>query len=121
MQRTTNPESANWEGYGGRGIRVCDRWLSFENVLADMGERPEGKTLDRIDNEGNYEPGNCRWATHQQQMRNTRASKLNPERVREIRRRAAEGESYGRIGRDLKVDSSHVGKVARRLLWTDVD
>jgi hypothetical protein len=72
IQRCTNRRYPKWENYGGRGITVCDRWKSFVNFLADMGERPDGKTLDRIDNDGNYEPDNCRWATLQEQRANQR-------------------------------------------------
>lgn len=68
--RCRNPKATGYERYGGIGVTICDRWLVFETFLADMGERPEGTTLDRIDNDGNYEPGNCRWATYKQQAEN---------------------------------------------------
>jgi hypothetical protein len=70
INRCTNPAiGRGWQYYGGRGIIVCDRWMSFENFLADMGSRPEGLTLDRLNSDSNYEPGNCRWATRSEQTR----------------------------------------------------
>lgn len=75
IQRCTNSCNTNYEYYGGRGIKVCDKWLIFTGFLADMGPRPKGMTLDRIDNNGNYELSNCRWAIKSVQMANRRPYK----------------------------------------------
>lgn len=74
IQRCTNPNASMYHMYGARGVTVCKRWRAdFRNFLADMGECPNGRTLDRYPNfAGNYEPGNCRWATPKQQANNTR-------------------------------------------------
>lgn len=77
LRRCMNANSISYKRYGGRGIRVCTRWRHFENFFADMGLRPQGKngrraafSIDRINNDGNYEPDNCRWATATEQRRN---------------------------------------------------
>ena len=72
IQRCTNPASSAYGSYGARGITVCGRWLKFDNFLADMGERPRGTSIDRIDVNGHYEPSNCRWATAAEQRANQR-------------------------------------------------
>lgn len=72
LQRCNNPNNPRYHQYGGRGIKVCEEWHSFKNFLNDMGIPPEGKSLDRINIDGNYEPSNCRWATQFEQSNNMR-------------------------------------------------
>ena len=76
-KRCDLPKHPGYKNYGGRGIKVCDRWQNYGNFLADMGRRPSPEhSIDRIDNNGNYEPGNCRWATKKEQDRNKRSNHI---------------------------------------------
>lgn len=85
LNRCRNPKSAAYANYGGRGIRVCKRWYDFPNFLADMGRRPAANlSLDRIDNDGNYEPANCRWATRAQQQANKRVGRVSKSGVKGV-------------------------------------
>lgn len=75
-QRCLNPNDPRYKDYGGRGIKICSRWISsFIEFKKDMGARPEGRSIDRINHDGNYEPGNCRWSTPKEQQRNMRTNK----------------------------------------------
>jgi len=76
LTRCRRKTSPDYKNYGGRGITVCDRWMSFENFLSDMGRRPPGKTLERQNNELGYGPDNCVWATRAEQSRNKRSSRI---------------------------------------------
>lgn len=98
-KRCQNPNDIGFYRYGGRGISVCDRWSEFENFLADMGECPPRRSIDRKDGNGNYEPSNCRWATSYEQVRNrecVRKLELNGE----VRTLPEWAEAYG-IKRDF--------------------
>lgn len=118
IQRCTNPKNKSYKNYGSRGIKVCDRWLEkngFINFLADIGKRPEGYTLDRINNDGNYEPGNCRWTTWRQQERNRRNNKLTALQVIEIRR--ITDKTQNEIALKFNVTQSHINRILNNKVW----
>lgn len=96
--RCNNPSNDSYYLYGARGISVCPRWDSFATFLSDMGERPEGHTIDRIDTNGNYNPENCRWASAQEQAMNRRTDHAVSVRTGKI---AASGRQRNSLGRFL--------------------
>jgi hypothetical protein len=126
-RRCTDPSSADWVRYGGRGITVCSRWDRFDDFLADMGQRPDGVTLDRINNDGNYDPDNCRWTTWHEQGRNRRSNggerhpnaELSVDDVFAIRFLAGYGATYRYIASEFGVSHANVGYIVRREAWRD--
>ncbi len=120
--RCNNPNASNYSLYGGRGIVVCPSWHQFENFLADMGERPEGTTLDRIDNNGNYEPSNCRWASAAEQRMNqgSRKPKLNPDGVRQIRVSHAAGATHQSLADEWGVCRQTISDLLTGRTWQHV-
>ncbi len=120
-QRCGNPNATGYKNYGARGIRVCDNWSTFHTFLSDMGRRPTPKhTLDRIDNDGNYEPSNCRWALRSTQNRNTRSNKLSKEKIEKSLYLRNKGWSWKDIALEIGADRTTITNALRGKSWAGV-
>ena len=119
--RCYNPKTIRYELYGGRGIRVCERWrYDFASFLADLGERPRGMTLDRIDNDRDYEPGNVRWSSAERQQRNTTRSAFEPHEIDQVKwLRNDCGYTLTEIGRFFGVGRSHIHQIVSEKIWKE--
>lgn len=118
--RCENSNHRAFHRYGGRGITVCERWATFSNFLVDMGERPSrAYSLDRIDSNGNYETGNCRWIPVGEQNRNRRDNVLNDAKVKRIREMRAAGYGATEIGAVIGANRSAVHEVIVGRNWRD--
>lgn len=103
--------------YGARGIQICPEWSDFRVFLRDMGERPEGKSLERINTDGNYEPPNCIWATPKVQARNRRTTKLSALAASVIRERLLEGTKRSVLADEFGVSRRLIGNIANGDIW----
>jgi hypothetical protein len=120
--RCYQPNNRKFKNYGERGIIVCDRWHKYENFLEDMGRKPDAKyTLGRVDNDGNYEPGNCRWETAKQQARNRRSTKLTMVDAREIRMLYRRGWRQWDIAHEFEVSQALISEIVRNTIWSEIE
>ncbi len=118
--RCNSDKRDNSDRYYSRGVKVCVRWNTFENFLSDMGERPPGQTLDRWPNaSGDYEPGNCRWATPREQARNTRRNVLTLETATEVAFRRLSGDPCKKIAQDFGISESLPREIVKGRCWPD--
>ena len=119
IRRCENEKSRFFYRYGGRGISVCGRWKnSFSNFISDMGRRPSNKhQIDRINNDGNYEPGNCRWATPSENVRNSTNTKLSMKKAKKIRELNSSGMTISDISKIYNVAGSTISDVVNNRRW----
>lgn len=117
MQRCYNPRQVQYPRYGKRGIRVCSRWHAPANFIADMGSRPAGHSLDRINSDGHYSPENVRWATPTTQSRNRRSNKLDIEKAAQIRSLFATGVLQVTLAKRFGVNAVTIHNIVRGNIW----
>lgn len=117
LQRCTNPRDVGWLRYGGRGIKVCDAWMTLDGFVRDMGMRPDGTSLDRIDPDGDYEPDNCRWATDVEQNRNRSFNVITPEKLEAIKRDLLGGLTQREAAVRHGVSQATVSRASRGVTW----
>lgn len=122
LDRCHNPDAPNFKDYGARGISVCGRWRdSFEAFYEDMGPKPAGHSIERVNFQGNYEPGNCRWATILDQNRNKRDVVLTASIVADAKKRHAAGESVARLAREAGVKYHTMYQAIRGKSWKEIE
>ena len=119
-KRCYNHANKRYADYGGRGVTMCDEWRhDFRAFLRDMGECPEGMTIERKNTDGNYEPGNCVWATRKVQARNRRATVLTMEDAQSIRQRRASGEGTNALANAFGTSRANIWMVVTGKTWND--
>lgn len=114
--RCNNPKATQFKWYGGRGVKVCPRWSSFELFLEDMGERPRGLTLDRVDNDADYTPENCQWLSPLEQTRKQKKNKLQHV-FAELRKDRAAGMTFAALGAKYGVSDTTAYRCATGATW----
>jgi predicted DNA-binding protein (UPF0251 family) len=124
LSRCENSKHKYYKSYGGRGIKVCERWHNFSNFVSDMGDRPfsasaRGYSLERKNNDGDYEPSNCKWGTQTEQARNRRTTKLTPEKIMAARSFVAEGISHAEIAKTIGVSQTTLSDALASRTWKD--
>jgi hypothetical protein len=117
-RRCQDPKNPQYKYYGAKGIKVCDKWQKFAGFFDDMGERPKGLTIERIDSKGNYEKSNCKWATMTENLRNRSCVKLDINKVGEIKKLYNSGKfTQKEIGKLYGVNQDHICRILNNKKW----
>lgn len=123
MSRCGRPDYSNYKNYGGRGIRVCERWKDFNNFVADMGVKPSAKhQIDRIDNDADYEPSNCQWVSPADNIRKKKSTKLTVDKVKRIKELQKAGSmSNETLASMFSVSGQTICDIKHGRTWADVN